>query len=134
MNLLIALEQRFARLHDGAIWTDSVYARRFCDSFLTVFDRVRILSGAQDVAASHIKKNWKRVDGDRVSFTAVPFYVGPLGFAKGHLAIRRAIAAAIVPGEAVILRVPGTIGTIAAGIQIAPVACRDPGSLICCAC
>ena len=116
MNLLIALEQRFARSPDGAIWTDSVYARRFWDRYLAVFDRVRILARVQDVEVSHVQQNWKRVDGDRVSLTAVPFYVGPLGFAKGYLAIRRAIAAALAPDEAVILRVPGTIGTIAAGI------------------
>jgi hypothetical protein len=116
VNLLIALEQRFARSPDGAIWTDSVYARRFWDRYLAVFDRVRILARVQDVDGSHVQQNWKRVDGDRVSLTAVPFYVGPLGFAKGYLVIRRAIAAALVPDEAVILRVPGTIGTIAAGI------------------
>jgi phosphatidylinositol alpha-1,6-mannosyltransferase len=116
VDLLIALEQKFARSPDGAIWTDSMYARRFWDRYLTVFDRVRVLARVQDVDDSHVRKNHKRVDGDRVSFTPVPFYVGPLGFAKGYLAIRRAIAAALVPGEAVILRVPGTIGTIAAGI------------------
>jgi phosphatidylinositol alpha-1,6-mannosyltransferase len=116
VNLLIALEQRFARSPDGAIWTESVYARRFWDRYLTVFDRVRILARVQDVDDAHLQQNWRRVDGDRVSLTAVPFYLGPLGFAKSYLAIRRAIAAAIVPGEAVILRVPGNIGTIAEGI------------------
>ena len=116
MNLLIALEQKFARSPDGAIWTDSMYARRFWDRYLTVFDRVRVLARVRDVEASQVARKWKRVDGDRVSFTAVPYYVGPLGFAKGYVGIRRAIAAALVPGEAVILRVPGTIATIAAGI------------------
>jgi glycosyltransferase involved in cell wall biosynthesis len=116
VNLLIALEQKFARSPDGAIWTDSMYARRFWDRYLTVFDRVRVLARVRDVEASHVTQNWKRVDGDRVSLTAVPYYVGPMGFAKSYLGIRRAIGAAIVPGEAVILRVPGTLGTIAAGI------------------
>lgn len=116
MNLLIALEQKFARSPDGAIWTDSMYARRFWDRYLTVFDRVRVLARVRDVEASQVAQNWKRVDGDRVTFTAVPYYVGPMGFAKGYVGIRRAIAAALVPGEAVILRVPGTIATIAAGI------------------
>jgi hypothetical protein len=116
VNLLIALEQKFTRSPDGAIWTDSMYARRFWDRYLTVFDRVRVLARVRDVEASQVSQSWKRVDGDRVSFTAVPYYVGPVGFAKSYLAIRRVIAAAIVPGEAVILRVPGTIGTIAAGI------------------
>lgn len=116
MNLLIALEQRFTRSPDGAVWTDSVYARRFWDRYLNVFDRVRILARVQDVAGSQVQQSWKRVDGDRVSLTAVPFYLGPLGFVKNYAAIRRAVAAAMDPGEAVILRVPGTIGTVAAGI------------------
>jgi hypothetical protein len=116
VNLLIALEQKFARSPDGAIWTDSMYARRFWDRYLTVFDRVRVLARVRHVETSQVAHNWKRVDGDRVSFTPVPYYVGPMGFAKSYVGIRRAIAAAIVPGEAVILRVPGTIGTIAAGI------------------
>jgi len=116
VNLLIALEQKFVRSPDGAIWTDSMYARRFWDRYLAVFDQVRVLARVRDVEAAQVSQKWKRVDGDRVSFTAVPYYLGPVGFAKGYLGIRRAIAAALVPGEAVILRVPGTIGTIAAGI------------------
>jgi len=116
LNLQIALEQKFTRSPDGAIWTDSMYARRFWDRYLTVFDQVRVLARLRDVEASAVSPSWKRVDGDRVSFTAVPYYVGPLGFARSYPSIRRAIAAGLVPGEAVILRAPGTLATIAAGI------------------
>ncbi len=115
MDLTIALEHRFARTPDGAVWTETGLGRKAWSRYLATFDSVRILARAAEVTAPG--RSWTRVDGDRVSFAPVPCYVGPLQFLRAWRAVERAVRAALAaqPQDAVILRVPGTIGSIAAG-------------------
>ena len=44
MNVVVALEQRFDRTPDGAVWTPMVFARSFWTRYLDVFDAVRIVA------------------------------------------------------------------------------------------
>jgi len=49
MDLVVALEERFARTPDGAYRTATSYPRAFWDRYLSVFDRVRIACRVLDV-------------------------------------------------------------------------------------
>jgi hypothetical protein len=110
MQVTIAVEQRFYRTPDGRYWTEALYPRSFWSRYLTVFDDVKILARAHE--ASSPAEGWKRVDGDGVSFAAIPAYVGPWNFFRkiGH--VRAAVARAIADDSAVLLRVPGLLSTL----------------------
>lgn len=112
MDLVIALEQRFSRTRDGAVWTDTTYEHAFWTRYLGVFDRVRVLARVRDVERG--EAGWRRVDGERVSLAAVPHYLGPRDYLRRYRAVRDAVHATIAPGSAVILRLPGTLGMLAA--------------------
>ncbi|NIO43011.1 MAG: hypothetical protein GTO41_24350 [Burkholderiales bacterium] len=48
----------------------------------------------------------QRADGVGVSFVAMPYFIGPLGFARKLLQVQRALNLAVQDGDAVILRLP----------------------------
>lgn len=111
MELTIAIEQRFFRTPNGEYWTESLYPHPFWSRYLAVFDGVKILARVHDAPAP--VESWKRVDGDGVSFAAIPGYVGPWDFARRSRQVRAAISRAVADDSATLLRVPGLISMLA---------------------
>lgn len=109
MNLCITSEHRFDRTPDGAIWTQTMFARPFWSRYLAVFDHVRVIARVREVAAA--AAGWQRADGDGVSFCALPYYLGPVQYLRALPALKRALRAAVGREEAVLLRVPSKIAT-----------------------
>jgi len=114
MDLTIALEHRFARTRDGAVWTPTSLSRRSWTRYLGAFERVRLLARVDHIAEA--RPDWLRVDSDRVEMAPVPHYVGPAQYLARWIEVEHAVRAALAshPHDAVILRVPGTIGGVAA--------------------
>jgi len=107
MHLAVTLEHRFECTPDGTVWTEIMFDYPFWRRYLEVFDRVSIIARAREVPEA--KPTWKRVDGERVSFCSVPLFVGPHEYLTKAWQVRRAIRAAAMPSDAVILRTPGVI-------------------------
>ena len=59
---------------------------------LAIFDQVNIVARAVNI--SPVQENWKRSDGKGLTFTMVPYYIGPLQY----LALARAVSKAVVAG------------------------------------
>jgi glycosyltransferase involved in cell wall biosynthesis len=114
MDVMIALEHRFVRTPDGAVWTPTGASRRSWSRYLTTFERVRLLARVLDVPARDPR--WLRADGDGVVVHPIPHYVGPREYVARCLDVERAVRATLRahPREAVLLRVPGAIGYVAA--------------------
>ncbi len=109
MKVIVALEARLDRTPDDRVWSDSGLNSSFWERYLEVFDEVHVVARLREMPEPPVGA--ARVDRPRVNFAPVPYFVGPWQFARRYLAIRRAVRAALDPGAAVILRVPGTIGT-----------------------
>jgi glycosyltransferase involved in cell wall biosynthesis len=114
VELVIALEHRFCRTPDGAIWTSTALGRSSWDRYLGQFGEVHLVARVDDVPVRDAR--WARVDGDGVDLLAVPHFVGPRQYLLRRRQVRRAVgeALALHPEAAVILRVPGTIAAVAA--------------------
>jgi glycosyltransferase involved in cell wall biosynthesis len=112
MKVCVALEQRFVGLPDGSIWTQAHGAWAFWRRYLDVFDEVRCLARVRPVR--RLEGEWHRADGPRVSFAIVPYYVGVREFLRNVAGVRAAVGAAMRSDQAVILRLPGIIGHLAA--------------------
>lgn len=102
MDVVVTLEHRFQRTPDGAIWTQAQYLYSFWEPYLRVFDRVRPVARMLDVP--RVPAEWRRADGARVEFAAVPYYVGPVQYLRRSLRVKRAAVQAVGPEDAVILR------------------------------
>jgi glycosyltransferase involved in cell wall biosynthesis len=113
MRVCVALEQRFDRTPDGAVWTPMVFAHAFWTRYLDSFEHVRIVARMQEVTT--VPADWQRVDGPGVSAVAVPHYLGPWQYLRKARQVQRAVCSSVGPRDAVILRV---------GSQIA--ACLEP--------
>ena len=108
MNVLVALEQRYLRTPEGAIWTHGVHAYDFWTRYLSVFENVKVLARVLNVAS--VLPGCVRADGPGVTFCPVPHYIGPWQFLRKAIKVRRAVSAAVEEGDAIIMRVSGHIG------------------------
>jgi glycosyltransferase involved in cell wall biosynthesis len=103
VKVIVILEQRFDRTPDGAVWTQVAFAYSFWTRYLDVFDGVRVVARVRDV--SRTPPNHIRADGPGVTFSAVPYYIGPWQYLFKHGRVVKAVRAALGPEDAVIMRV-----------------------------
>jgi beta-xylosidase len=75
MHVNITLEHRFARTADGKIWTQTTFPYPFWARYLEVFDHVNVIARVEDISES--LPDWRRADGQGVSFITLPNYSGP---------------------------------------------------------
>ena len=107
MRVAVVLEQRFRQTPEGHVWTDGPGEYSFWTRYLAVFDEVRVV--ARVLAAAEVGPGWARADGPRVTFAAVPHYLGPAEYFRKARAVRRAVRQSLAPEDAVILRVPSNL-------------------------
>lgn len=107
MEVMVTLEHSFLRTPDGAVWTQGAFAYPFWARYLEVFDGVHVVARVRDVPA--VAPDWQRADGPSTSYTAVPYYLGPLQYLRRVRQIGRCVREAFAPGMAVIMRVGSTI-------------------------
>jgi glycosyltransferase involved in cell wall biosynthesis len=107
MNVVVSTEHRFDRTPDGAVWTQTMFARPFWSRYLHIFDHVRVVARVREVA--RVPETWQRADGDGVSFAALPCYIGPLQYLRQRRRLTEAALAAVGPADAVIFRAPSAI-------------------------
>ena len=102
MRVVVTSDRRYFADAGGRVWTASIFDRAFFQRYLSEFDEVRVVARAGRVDAP--QDDWKRVDGNGVTVHALPYFVGPVGFARRSPQALMAAAKAFSPGDAVILR------------------------------
>jgi glycosyltransferase involved in cell wall biosynthesis len=102
MRVIVTSDRRYFADAHGRFWTASVFDRAFFQRYLGVFDEVRVIARAGRVDAPD--DGWKRVDGDGVTVLALPYFVGPAGFARRSPQALMVAAKAFSTSDAVILR------------------------------
>jgi len=102
------------RTPDGSVWTKAPLGYDFWQSYLDVFDSANVVARASE--ASSVPPDWKRADGERVSFSALPYYVGPWQYLQRAAQVRHASAMAVDKLDAVILRTPGVLSCCVASL------------------
>ncbi len=76
LGVNIVLEFRFYRDETGQIYTDASFDYPFWQRYLMVFASVNIIARAKDVSNSEASDKWKKVTGDNVTFSPIPYYHG----------------------------------------------------------
>lgn len=116
MRVVLPTEYRFYQTSDGHVWTNQLQSYSFFKRYLSVFDQVIIISRVKKISSD--TSGLKRVDGEGVSVVALPYYIGPFGFIFTALKIRLILKQNILREDAVILRLPSIIGSMAANVLI----------------
>ena len=75
MKLLVALEQRFRKNHDGGYYANGISNYAFFSRYLAVFDEVLVF--ARVCCGEEVEPDHYRADGAGVRFIEVPYFVGP---------------------------------------------------------
>ena len=115
MRLLVALETRLAR--DPA--TGRVHSRLGFDAapfwrrYLEVFDEVVVAARTADAPGGDLPL----VDGPGVRVAPLPDYQGPWGHLRARRALARALRSAVAGADALCLRAPGPIASLAWAVR-----------------
>lgn len=111
MQLKIFVEHRFTRTPDGHVWTDNALSYSVWLPYLTAFSDVNVVARVENIPSVDI--DMKLSSGPGVSFTAIPYFVGPTQFLLKSGEVQRTVKQALDGNSAVLLRIPGTLGTLA---------------------
>lgn len=103
MNVVVALEHRYACTPDGRVWTQTMFGHTFWKRYLEVFDHVRVVARVRQVES--VPSDWKQADGEGVSFAPVPYYIGPWQYLQRWQQINKITQKVVGVNDAVILRV-----------------------------
>ncbi len=107
MNVVVTLDDRFDRTPDGRVWTQTTFPYSFWSRYLQVFDSVRVVARVRDVP--NVPSDSKEANGERVSFAAIPYYIGPWQYLLKAWLVWRSARNAVNTNDAVILRVSSPI-------------------------
>jgi glycosyltransferase involved in cell wall biosynthesis len=111
MNATLIIEHRFRRDRDGKVYASSNSVNTLLwERYLEVFDQLTVLARIKDVEEP-VSENYL-VSHDKVSFKAIPYYVGPKQFAKQYFKINRVIETQVKKDHAYICRLPSILGAI----------------------
>lgn len=108
-RVIVAIEHRFIRIN-GEIYSASLTYDRLWRRYLEVFDEVYVLARIADVET--IPSGYQPAGGPGVHWIAVPYYHGPRGYLRVRRSVKRVVRSAVEVGNAFMLRVPGTLGTL----------------------
>lgn len=110
MKVLVTASPRFAITGDGNLWTPNASLRYYLWArYLEVFDEVHLMTRAQ--FHSEPPTGWNLVSGPGIKAVPVPYFIGPWEFIKNYANVRKSVNGVALDAEAVILRIPCTIGT-----------------------
>ena len=86
MKLLVSDEAHIFRLPDNTYWSDAVNGYDFYKRYMEVFDEVRLVGKLKDVDV--LPGKCIRLDGEHLEIFGIPFFQGPVQFAKNFFAIQ----------------------------------------------
>ena len=107
MKVVITVEQRFDQTPDETVWTSATFPYEFWQSYLSVFERVRVVGRCRMV--ERVPANFRPVNGPAVEFASIPYYQGPWQFLGRAMSVTRAARSAFEVGDAVIVRIPSLL-------------------------
>lgn len=108
MRVAVLLPTRLVRTPEGSVWSQHPPAYSFFSRYLNVFTRVNAISRIKHV--ERLQGEWHRVDGESVTVSSIPCFVGPIQYAQGVFSVMRKLASSIARDDAVVLRDYGALG------------------------
>lgn len=109
VQVVIPREARFLRAPDDSIWIKSSTTYEFWTRYLDVFSSVKVVARIREV--DDVPSDFNRSDGPGVTFVALPYYVGPTGYARNIVKYRQVMRNAGAESSAFLLRVPSRSAT-----------------------
>lgn len=112
MNLVISNEHVFLGTDDGVVRTNGAFSYSYWERYLEDFDHVYVIARIR--YTNDGLEQGLPSSGSRVHFIAIPPYHGISGVVAASLSTVRRSLAAVPPDSLLLLRSPGTIGTLLA--------------------
>jgi len=112
MKVSVVLEHRFERTPDGRVWTQGPFPYSFFERYLAGFSEVHAVARGSDVEAP--AEGALAADGPGVTFRTAPDYQGPWEYLRRRVDLGAAVDELLDPEDAVILRVPSQVASLAA--------------------
>lgn len=107
----VILEARFYRSTTGEYFTDSVFSSAFWQRYLNVFSKVNVIARVEQVDTPPVGS--KLAGAPKVSFSHLPYYIGPRQYLSLRSRIRKRLVASLDNSGCCIIRAPSQIGWLA---------------------
>lgn len=111
MRVLVTTESRFDQTPDGHFWNVGTSGHEFWTRYLDVFEEVLVLGRVRP--AVQPPSSSVRADGPGVRIIPLSYYLGPWSYLRNRIRLKKQINAAIAETNAVIIRGPSAIGSLA---------------------
>ena len=109
MQVNVTLEYRFCQTKDGHVYAQIGFGYDFWKRYLSVFDHVNVMARVEEVDS--VPDTWSRSDGPGVTFTKLPYYIGPTQYVKQLPKMLYKLYRSTSKDSAFIFRVPSQIAT-----------------------
>jgi glycosyltransferase involved in cell wall biosynthesis len=97
----------------GKVYTDASFDHAFWQRYLMVFGHVNIIARAKPVRQDEVSAKWKPVTGEKVTFSAIPYYHGIGDLIKRTPKVIKEIKRiAAANNDPYIFRMPSIIGAL----------------------
>jgi glycosyltransferase involved in cell wall biosynthesis len=114
MNLIFVTNARFSRTENGNIYGyHTAINHKTFEHYLKIFENVKIIARVEDVKNKVFDESI-RVNLEHVDVLEVPYFIGPAQYLAKSLKVKKAIRDYLKSDDAIICRIPGTLGRIAA--------------------
>ncbi|MBN1796606.1 MAG: glycosyltransferase family 4 protein [Sedimentisphaerales bacterium] len=110
MQVMVAIENRFEQTLNGNIYSTTNCDYAFWSRYLATFDEVVVFARVLDIPEYALDK--PPANGQKVSFSSLPTYIGPWQFIKHYRQIKKLTNQAVSEADAFILRTPGTLSLL----------------------
>lgn len=111
----IVLEQRFIHTRDGETFDNGQATYAHWKRYLAAFEEVQVVG--RSTLVDRVPEGYRPVQGPGVRVLHVPFYQGPVGLLRRLPAVTATLQRGVPPEDAVIVRLSGVLGHLAAGLR-----------------
>jgi glycosyltransferase involved in cell wall biosynthesis len=114
MDLLFFSNARLSKVENGDVYGyHSSLSYASLTPYLNEFSKIYVVARVENVKGKEFNEAAK-VNGSRIEVLEIPYYIGPKQFLKSRASIKKLIKEYVAIEAAVICRIPGTIGNMAA--------------------
>lgn len=104
-KLLLAPDTLFLKTPDGKYWSDTIYSYSFFQRYMSVFEKLIIVSRCRDASYDEVK-NFLRSDGPNIEIREIPAMQGMAAYIKNIVAFSKSAKAACSGVDCGLIRLP----------------------------
>ncbi|APZ49244.1 hypothetical protein BW721_05885 [Jeotgalibaca sp. PTS2502] len=111
MEILVVADSHIIRTPDGNYWTKTIYGYNFWTRYLSVFQKVKIVSRTMHIDSIDTN-SYLKVNGDNVDVVELPYLRGTKDYLKSFFKLKNAAKRSVDNAQVAIFRLPSIVASV----------------------